>query len=219
MYVQGAELRYAHTSSSTLGRASTGRGRVARVSGDAADLKQFLTLVERQTPVLLKVTASLVGFADAEDAAQEAVLKAWRARAELRDSGKLRPWLLRIAINVCREWQRGRFGQRLRTQIALLDTGDTQRPLLSDEGDPGTSERAAGLDLRQAIAALEDELRLAVVLRYYGGMDSSEIGVALGIPAATVRTRLRRALTLLRQQLRDSGPMPVVERREGGGYA
>lgn len=219
MYVEGAELHRAHSSSSTTGYADASRARMARVSGDAADLERFLALVERQTPALLKVAASLVGYADAEDAAQEAVLKAWRARAALRDVEKLRPWLLQIAVNVCREWRRGRFGQRLRTQIALLDTDESREPFATNDGDPGASERAARLDLRQAIAALDDELRLAVVLRYYGGMDSSEIGAALGVPAATVRTRLRRALGLLRQRLRDSGSLPAVERGEGGRHA
>lgn len=193
-------------------------GGAARVNGDTTDLEQFLALVERQTPALLKVTASLVGYADAEDAAQEAVLKAWRARAGLRDVEKLRPWLLQIAVNVCREWQRGRFGQHQRMQLALLD-GPRESLAAAREGDPGASERTEGLDLRQAIAALDDELRLVVVLRYYGGMDSPEIGAALGVPAATVRTRLRRALGLLRERLRDTGPLPVVERGEGGGHA
>ena len=60
---------------------------------------------------------------------------------------------------------------------------------------------AAALDLRGAINRLEEPLRVAVVLRYYAGLDSAEIGGALGVPSATVRTRLRRALELLQDAL------------------
>lgn len=218
MSSRGVELQHAQSYAFPGGARAAGLAGGARpVTGDEADLERFLALVERHTPALLKVTSALVGFADAEDAAQEAVLKAWRARAALRDPEKLRPWLLRIAVNICREWRRGRFGQLQRLQMALPE-GDSEWPLATLDGDPGASDHAAGLDLRQAIAALDDDLRLIVVLRYYGGMDATEIGTALGIPPATIRTRLRRALGVLRERLRDSGSLPAVERREGGTH-
>ncbi|MGZ3584934.1 MAG: sigma factor-like helix-turn-helix DNA-binding protein [Ktedonobacterales bacterium] len=55
------------------------------------------------------------------------------------------------------------------------------------------------------------------MLRYYGGMDASEIGTTLGVPATTIRTRLRRALLVLRQYLGDSGEMPALHRSEEVG--
>lgn len=178
--------------------------------------EQFLALVERHTPVLLKVASALVGFTDAEDAAQEAVLQAWRGRATLRNPDAFRPWLLRIAVNVCREWQRGWFGKYQRASLSLA--ADSTQLLGTLGADPSDSGYAAALDLRQAVNALAPELRMAVVLRYYAGMDASEIGAALGVPAPTIRTRLRRALALLRKQLRDSGHLPVAERNEGGTH-
>ncbi|MGZ6392223.1 MAG: sigma factor-like helix-turn-helix DNA-binding protein, partial [Ktedonobacterales bacterium] len=57
---------------------------------------------------------------------------------------------------------------------------------------------------RQAVNALPEDLRLVVVLRFYGGMGATEIGAAIGIPAGTVRTRLKRALSALRDDLRDA---------------
>ena len=176
--------------------------------------EQFLVLVERHTPVLLKTASALVGFADAEDAAQEAVLRAWRKRASLRDLAAFRSWLLQIAVNVCREWHRGAFGKHLRATLPL--TADHAELLGTLDADPGDSGYALALDLRQAINDLPADLRLAVVLRYYAGMDASEIGAALGVPSPTIRTRLRRALSLLRERLRDSGHLPVAERNEGG---
>lgn len=182
----------------------------------------FLRLVEQQTPVLLKVTSALVGFADAEDAAQEAVLRAWQARASLRDPDALRPWLMRIAVNVCRGWRRGRFGRERRHEQPLHDETDELLATLDADSvagaDPGTLSHAAALDLRQAINALDTELRLVVVLRYYAGMDATAIGQIAGVPPATIRTRLRRALALLRGRLRDSGHRLSVPSREGASH-
>ncbi len=141
--------------------------------------------------------AALAGPADAEDAAQEASLRAWRSWDELRDREAVRSWLLRITVNVCHDWLRGRFGTRIR-RTESLDTGGDIATL---DLDPGRMRYAAALDLRGAINRLEEPLRVAVVLRYYAGLDSAEIGAALGVPSATVRTRLRRALELLQDAL------------------
>src|SRR6185436_6617048 len=64
--------------------------------------------------VMICVAAALVGPADAEDAAQEASVRAWRSWDELRDREAVRSWLLRITVNVCHDWLRGRFGTRIR---------------------------------------------------------------------------------------------------------
>jgi RNA polymerase sigma-70 factor (ECF subfamily) len=171
-----------------------------------ADAETFATLTPLHTRAMLRVAAALVGADDAEDATQEAIVRAWQAWADLRDLESLRPWLLRITVNVCRQWHRGSFGTRRRMMARLPEEG-SDFPALLDE-DPG--DRVAALDLRQAIYALNDDMRMAVVLRYYGGMDASEIGAALGVPATTVRTRLRRALLVLRHTLGDSGVTPAL---------
>lgn len=172
----------------------------------------FIAAVEQHTPALLRVTASLVGIQHAQDAAQEAVLRGWQARATLRDPSALRPWLLRIAVNVCREWQRGRFGQHERHDQLLPDEG-ADALLATIETDPGGPGRALLLDLREAINRLDADLRLPLVLSYFGGMDSSEIGAALGSPPSTIRSRIHRALGILRAELRDSGYVQVVHGR------
>jgi DNA-directed RNA polymerase specialized sigma24 family protein len=67
------------------------------------------------------------------------------------------------------------------------------------------------------VSVLPDELRQIVALRFYAGMDSTQIGAVLDVPAATVRTRLRRALELLRARLADDPParLESATRREG----
>lgn len=180
------------------------------------DEERFATLVPPLTPAMLRVAAALLGTADAEDATQEAVTRAWQSWSALRDANALRPWLLRITVNVCRQWHRGRFGTRRRMTEPLPDEETEAFALLG--ADPGASDAAAALDLRQAVNALPDDLRLVVVLRYYGGMDATEVGAALGIPPATVRTRLKRALATLRNRMHVSGEQPVVRHGEGGSH-
>ncbi len=162
------------------------------------EYERFSLLVAPHTGAMARVAAALVGLADAEDAAQEALLRAWRHFPALRDFGAMHTWLLRITVNVCRNWQSGRFGTARRRNGPLDDAihGDLSA---HDEGNGLAS--ADALDLRQAIARLPIDLRRVVALRFYAGMDSTTLGAVLELPAATVRTRLRRALELLRQDL------------------
>jgi RNA polymerase sigma-70 factor (ECF subfamily) len=125
-------------------------------------------------------------------------LRAWRSWSGLRDAEVVRSWLLRITANVCHDWLRGRFGTRVRRTESLDAVGSDIATL---DLDPGRTYHAATLDLRSAVNRLEEPLRVAVVLRYYASLDSTEIGAALGVPAGTVRTRLRRALGLLQDAL------------------
>jgi RNA polymerase sigma-70 factor (ECF subfamily) len=147
---------------------------------------------------MLHVATALIGPADAEDATQEALLRGMRSWGTLREVGALHTWLLRITYNVCADWRRGRFGtQRQLTQP--LPEDDEELALLGE--DPGSSEHAAVLDLRAAISRLDARLRVVVALRYYANVDAADIGAMLHLPASTVRTRLRRALALLRADL------------------
>lgn len=170
------------------------------------DGERFAQAVSPLVPHMLRAAVALLGPVDGEDATQEAITRAWQAREALREQGALRSWLLRITVNVCRQWHRGRFGthQRMTEPLPEAIDEDAAGVLALLGTDPGASDAAAALDLRQAVNALPDDLRLVVVLRFYGGMDSPEIGAAMGIPSGTVRTRLRRALAALRDDLHDA---------------
>jgi RNA polymerase sigma-70 factor (ECF subfamily) len=167
---------------------------------------------------MLRVATGLVGAADAEDAAQEALMRAWQAWDTLREVDALGGWLMRITINVCRDWQRGRLSRHLQFGRSLPDeVSNSSRPrfaLLT--ADPGASDHTGALDLRGAVNHLPAHLRLVVVLRYYAGMDATEVGNALGIPAVTVRTRLHRALRVLRDRLDDAEVRPPAVYTRGG---
>jgi RNA polymerase sigma-70 factor (ECF subfamily) len=165
------------------------------------DYESFGRLTTPHATAMVHVAAALVGRADAEDAVQEALVRAWRAWPSLRDAGAARAWLLRITVNVCRNWQAGHFGTHQRSTEPLnAADAPTPHPALVGCG-PGDSGHAVALDLRSAVRQLPEELRQIVALRFYAGMDSTEIGAALDLPPPTVRTRLRRALVQLRQRL------------------
>jgi RNA polymerase sigma-70 factor, ECF subfamily len=157
----------------------------------------FAQRIRPHLALLLQVARSIVGSADAEDAAQEALIRAWQhiAQASLPDARALRAWLVRITLNVCNNWQRGRFGTARRMNLSLTDATDNAVGYVDAATD------ADRLDLRQAIDRLAPEFRQIVILRYYAGFDAAEIGIALDLPHATVRSRLRRALQLLQADI------------------
>ena len=164
----------------------------------------FAAIVPMHAPAMLRVATALIGPADAEDAVQEAAMRAWQAWATLRNPDAARPWLLQITVNVCRGWRRGLKG-RQQTQLQSLPEDDPLALALLSF-DLGTSDHAGALDLRAAVNTLPVDLRIVVALRFYADLDATEIGNALSIPAGTVRSRLHRALLLLRERLTPSSP-------------
>jgi RNA polymerase sigma factor (sigma-70 family) len=159
----------------------------------------FGVIVPMYAAAMLRLAAAYLGPADAEDAVQEAAMRAWQAWPTLRNGAAVRPWLLQITLNVCRHWRRGLKGQQ-QAHLRSLPDDDSHLLALLDL-DPGSSDHTGALDLRAAVNTLPDELRGVVMLRFYAGLDATEIGSALGIPAGTVRSRLHRALTQMHERL------------------
>lgn len=148
---------------------------------------------------MLHVAIALIGAADAEDAVQEALARAWQASSTIREGATPRAWLLTITANVCHDFLRGRQGTRVRLTVPLPDSSDEVSFLTaSSDSDPGSNTAAERIDLRQMVDLLTEDLREIVVLRYYVEMNATEIGAVLGLPPSTIRTRLQRALTQLR---------------------
>jgi RNA polymerase sigma-70 factor, ECF subfamily len=162
------------------------------------DYERFSPLVTPHTATLTRMAAALVGISDAEDVAQEALMRAWRAWPGLREADSTRAWLMQITVNVCRTW---RARSQSHDDIDHLDT------MIHIEDAPsvmlGASDHINALDMRQALLILSADLRQIIALRFYIGMDSTEIGELLSESPATVRSRLRRALKQLRCELDD----------------
>ena len=134
--------------------------------------------------------------ADAEDAAQDGFVKAWRALGRFREGAPFRPWLLRIVANEARN-RRRTAGRR--AHLALRAA--TEQP----SGDAAPSPEAAYLSAEQkqellaAVNELPEDQRTVISLRYFVGLSEHEVGEALGVPEGTVKSRTSRALERLRE--------------------
>jgi len=134
--------------------------------------------------------------ADAEEAVQEAFLRAWRFRASLGTGTSLKPWLYRVVVNTCYSKLRQEIPHRdRRSDAAELD--DRMAASVSPEEEAGRAEVAR--DVLRALTALPLHLRVPVVLRYYAGLGEREIAVAIGRRPGTVKSRLHEARRLLAQ--------------------
>ncbi|MGH9182926.1 MAG: RNA polymerase sigma factor [Acidimicrobiales bacterium] len=127
--------------------------------------------------------------ADAEEAVQEAFLRAWRFRAALPDGDGVRPWLYRVLVNACHS--------ALRREIPIQARTCTDEPLAAVAGGELPEEAAARAESARLVAAavadLPDHLRLPVVLRYWSGLSEREISVAVRRRPGTVKSRLHEA--------------------------
>jgi len=122
----------------------------------------------------------------AEDAVQEAAVKAWRKIQQLRDGTEMRPWFLGIVANECRTTRRGRWWGVLK-----IDAERTNTKWPDDAA-------VQGVDLRNALKRLRPDQRLVVVLYFYLDLPLEEITTIAGASLAAVRGRLYRGIRELR---------------------
>jgi RNA polymerase sigma-70 factor (ECF subfamily) len=167
------------------------------------DADAFAALVRAHQDVAFR-TAMLItrNAADAEDAAQEAFVKAHRALHRFRQGEPLRPWLLTIVANEARNRRRA-AGRRDHLAARAADEGDAAP---SSSGGPAPPE-AALLDaerraeLLAALGRLREGDRLVIGCRYLLDLSERETAHALGCRAGTVKSRLSRALERLRAEV------------------
>src|SRR6266567_580725 len=139
--------------------------------------------------------------AEAEEAAQDAFVKAYRALAGFRTGAEPRPWLLRIVANEARNRIRS-AGRRQRLELRLAE-GYRQ-------GDAAPSPEAAAVAaedrrrLLQLVNGRSDDDRLVIASRYFLELNSVETAAALGSPEGTVKSRLSRALSRLRSRVEEA---------------
>jgi len=126
---------------------------------------------------------------DAQDAVQDAALRAFRFFGGFRD-GDARAWFLAIVRNCCRTWQRRHRRDRLHTPLAEDHTTTLAAADSADAVALEGSERAA---IRRAIDALPAEFREIIVLRELDGLSYADISSVVGVPVGTVMSRLSRA--------------------------
>jgi RNA polymerase sigma-70 factor (ECF subfamily) len=141
----------------------------------------------------------------AEDAVQEALVRAWKQLPSLRDPDRFDAWLYRLVVNACAD--QGRQVRRWSQPVRSL-------PL-----DPAVGDHAGSVatrdQLERGFRRLKPEQRAVVVLHYYSGFSASEIAEMLGIPEGTARSRLHYATEALRAALEADARLPVVAQERG----
>ena len=143
-----------------------------------------------QTPLLRLCYIQLQDKTLAEDAVQETFLKAYRGFAQFRGESSEKTWLTRIAVNVCRDYQRGSWFRHTDRSITpdMLQIGTEQ---------PDTED----MDLSMAVMKLPRKMREAILLYYYQDMGTEEIAKVLGLTQSTVSYRLQKSREKLRKLL------------------
>lgn len=157
------------------------------------DLDAFGELVARhQTGLVRYLTHMVSNPADAEDVAQDTLLRAYRALKDFRGQSAFKTWLYQIGTNAARTHL-----DKRRSRREEQDGDDEAREVGSGEH---LERRIVAHDqLRRALAELPDDWREAVVLRDIEGLDYREIAEALGIPIGTVESRIFRGRQRLKQ--------------------
>jgi RNA polymerase sigma-70 factor (ECF subfamily) len=139
----------------------------------------------------------------AEDAVQEALLRAWREVPRLRDPERWDGWLYRLIVNACAD--EGRRRRRLSAEVRMI------------RSEPTTADSSAMLadrdQLERGFRRLKPSQRAAVVLRYYLGLSVPEVADALGVPTGTAKSRIYYATEALRTALEADDDTAVADGR------
>lgn len=172
-------------------------------SARRGDHEAFEALAISAGDRLYAVARLILRAADlAEDAVQEALVRAWQQLPSLRDPDRFDAWLYRLVVNACAD--QGRQLRRFSQQVRPL-------PLDASIGDE-TGSIADREQLERAFGRLKPEQRAVIVLHYYSGFSAAEIARILGIPEGTARSRLHYATEAMRAALDADARRPAVAR-------
>jgi RNA polymerase sigma-70 factor, ECF subfamily len=171
----------------------------------AGDRAAFDAIVERYQHAVFRATLAITGDrAEAEDAAQNTFIRAYRRISDFRGDSSLKTWLLAIA------WRQGISGRRaivtrLRRLVAPADPVrfDPPSPRRSEEDRAIAGQRAA--TLKQLVSRLPEKYRSALLLAASGDYTFSEMAQATGVPAGTLKWRVAEARRMLKAKLKAAG--------------
>ena len=180
-------------------------GLLARVA--AGESEAFRGLVDRHLPTVLAIARRMLrDDAEAEDVAQDTLLRLWRNAGGLElGPGGVRPWLRRVVSNLCID----RVRARRNTTVMQAVPEDSEPPTQFRQ----LAERELGARVDAALQALPERQRLALTLFHYEGMSQIEVGEAMGISDEAVESLLARARRALKALLKDEwqGLLPQAD--------
>ena len=167
---------------------------VARVR--AGDRALFEIVMRRYNQRLYRVARAILGDShEAEDVMQDAYVRAFAHLDQFAGRSSFATWLTRIAVHEALA--------RLRRRRRFVDVEDTMPSLVSPGRDPEqqAADRELGAAVEAAVESLPEAFRVVFILRELEGLDGAETAACLGIPEETVKTRLHRARSRLREAL------------------
>lgn len=165
----------------------------------AQDLEALGEVFRRYGEPMTTLAASMLrNRTEADDVVEDALLRIHAGARSFRGERGLRTWVLRITANLCRD--------RLRRRKFVAGTVEDLEPAglgfsPVEDWDGAMDQRVLARELERAIAALPADQREAVVMRHRLGLSHAEMAEALGVPEGTVKSRLSRALAVLRNSL------------------
>lgn len=172
---------------------------ISRARG--GDRDAFGALVEQYRDNVYRLAYRMCGNAyDADEAAQEAFVAAWRALPNFRGDAKFSTWLYRLTTNAAIDV--------MRREKRHQTVGDGEMMELADDADSPqeTVERTEQQEaVQKALATLSEEYREVLLLRYMEELDYAEIAEVLQLPSGTVKSRINRAKAALKAALLKSG--------------
>jgi RNA polymerase sigma-70 factor, ECF subfamily len=158
----------------------------------AGDHDAFAALTNANVDRMYALARAILRDVDrAEDATQEALVRAWRELPRLRDPSRFHAWLRRLVVNACYD-----EGRRIRSRGEVVLLGDHQWTTADESGNVIDRDR-----LDRAFRRLPLEQRVVTVLNHVEGLSHEEIAATLGLPLGTVKSRARYALAGLRSAL------------------
>ena len=169
----------------------------------SGDREAFGELVARHQQAMYAISrAYFASEADAEDAVQDAFVKAFQALAQLNSGRRFAGWVARITINTCLDTLRSRTDKRSLADFAT--SVPLRRRLGQQQLTPATlaSKSEDAEMLRAAIGRLPEHQRVVVMLRYGGELTYGQMADYLGVPVTTVDSRLHKAKGALRKMLK-----------------
>ena len=172
-------------------------------SGDIAAFEQLIDSYQRK---IFNIALRMLGnYDDAGDLTQEVLIRIYRSIRSFKEQSSFSTWIYRITTNVCLDEIRKRKNRKVISldEEIKFDDGDMKRQIESDEPTP--EETAETEDLKKivndAIARLNEEHRIVIVLRDIQGLSYEEIADVLKCPEGTVKSRINRARQALKNIL------------------
>jgi RNA polymerase sigma-70 factor, ECF subfamily len=163
------------------------------------DKEAFGEIINQYNALMMRTAYMIVGDRDiAEDAVQDALIQAWQHLAGLRESGALRPWLMRIVVNQCISYKRKATRAAAFVRQSLADQSTQFAAEVADD-HKGRLER--DWDLAETVKKLPAKQQAVIILHYYQGMTLPSMAQALHVSENTLKKRIQAALSNLRRVL------------------